>query len=170
MRITAALTAGALALGLLGPAAALAGAASASASGQTVVSNYAEGWHHGRVRPLVIIFGNGGSPVLGGAGSLGPALDWHYWRHGSAYATGNLWTENCVPNCAQGVYYSRWASISLARPHAHGGHNFFTRMVVRFRRGGAWRTVHLSFRRYCWSGGCGTSPLWQRDSGYRWPF
>ena len=142
--------------------------ASASSHGATVVSNYAEGWHHGRVRPATIYFGQGGSPILGAIGSLGGKLRWQYWRQGSAYAQGKLWAENCIPNCAQARYHSRWVSVRLTHVRAHGSHNWFTRMAVKFHRHGRWHRQHLVFKRYCAGGSCGTVPMWIGPN--HWPY
>jgi len=119
-RITALLTAGALTLG-----AALGSAPAASASpGPPVLYNYAEGFHHGRVKPHNIYVGNGGAPFV-------LRLHWPHWNQTIALGRGVL--DEQIPGCTlTPVYrcprYRHPVRVYLHRVRSHNGARYFTRM------------------------------------------
>jgi len=123
-RITALLTAGALTLGAA-PAPALALALGAPASpGRPVLYNYAEGFHHGRVKPHNIYVGNGGAPFV-------LRLHWPHWNQTIALGRGVL--DEQIPGCTlTPVYrcprYRHPVRVYLHRVRSHNGARYFTRM------------------------------------------
>jgi hypothetical protein len=119
-RITALLSAGAFVVGAApGPAP----AASAS-PGLPVLYNYAEGFHHGRVRPHNIYVGNGGAPFV-------LRLHWPHWNQAIALGRGVL--DEQIPGCTltpayRCPRYRHAVRVYLHRVRSHNGVRYFTRM------------------------------------------
>jgi hypothetical protein len=82
------------------------------------------------VRPLTIGYTGDGTGVIG---KLGPKRRgrWHWqsWTGSSAFGTGTVWLDDCVPDCARGTYHSHNGSVLANR--VRNGH--FTRMKIQFR-------------------------------------
>jgi hypothetical protein len=105
----------------LGLAALLATAPAASATTTPVVYQQF-GWTTPTVRPQWITIGQGGSPG---------AHTWHWntWGTWSAKSTGTLWTDNCIPNCAQGKESYHKLYVTLDWIKWHGSTRYFYRMT-----------------------------------------
>src|SRR5437870_4423460 len=87
-------------------------ASTASAAVTPVVYNYASGWHNAAVRPPWIVIGQGGSPMA-------HTWYWNTWGTWTAKSTGTLWTNNCIPNCAQGKtsYHKVYVTLDWIKWH-----------------------------------------------------
>ena len=122
--LKALLGAGALAVGLGAPAVVMPAAASAATT--PVVFANVSGWSHGSVRPAWILIGEGGSPAA-------HVPKWSTWDKGEpnphATANGTLWTNNCLPNCAQGKESGHRLVITLSVAKTHGSVRYFSRMT-----------------------------------------
>jgi len=119
-RITALLAAGALTLGAAPGSAPVASASPAL----PVLYNYAEGFHHGRVKPHDIYVGNGGAPFV-------LRLRWPHWNQTIALGRGVL--DEQIPGCTlTPVYlcprYRHPVRVYLHRVRGHDGARYFTRM------------------------------------------
>jgi hypothetical protein len=114
---------GALAAGVAVPAVVVPAAAEAATT--PVVSASVAGWSHLSVRPAWIYIGEGGSPVA----HVG---HWSTWDRGEpsphATAHGTLWTNNCLPNCAQGHQSPHRLLITLSVVKTHRGVRYYSRM------------------------------------------
>jgi hypothetical protein len=66
---------------------------------------YAPTWH-AEIRPGNIVFGADG-------GIWERYLRWQHWNRTSAYATGRLWANTCVPTCSAG-HYKKYRSRSTS--------------------------------------------------------
>lgn len=108
----------------LAAAAALGAAVPASASTATVAYGFGyssnSGWGHPLVRPGYLYIGNGEVFVKN--------ITWGSWGHWSASGHGTRWTDNCIPNCAQGTYHKKGIHIALWRVRYHNGQRYFSRM------------------------------------------
>ena len=93
-------------------------ASTASAAVTPVIYNYASGWNNAMVKPQWITIGQGGSPM---------AHTWHWstWGPKTATSTGTLWTDNCVPNCAQGKTSYHKLYVTLYWVKSHNGQPYF---------------------------------------------
>jgi len=93
-------------------------AGTASAAVTPVIYNYASGWNNAMVKPQWITIGQGGSPM---------AHTWHWntWGPKTATSTGTLWTNNCVPNCAQGKTSYHKLYVTLYWVKWHNGQPYF---------------------------------------------
>ncbi len=93
-----------------------------------------------RVRPAVVSYTGDGTGFLGGSDGDGAGdwghLRWQRWNHGTGYARGVAWLDNCDPSCAEGTYHAHRARVRVARNR----HGRYTRMTIRFRWGSGWRT------------------------------
>jgi len=98
----------------------------ASAATTPVVFANVSGWSHGSVRPAWILIGEGGSPAA-------RVPKWSTWDKGEpnphATANGTLWTNNCLPNCAQGKETGHRLVITLSVAKTHGAVRYFSRMT-----------------------------------------
>ena len=120
-----------------------------------VVSANVDGWSHLSVRPAWILIGEGGSPEA----HVG---HWSTWDQGepNPHATANatLWTDNCLPNCAQGHETAHRLVITLSVAKTHRGVRYYSRMswyTPGYRLPGAHAsTVVMHF-------GAGNPPFWQ---------
>jgi hypothetical protein len=93
-------------------------ASTASAAVIPVIYNYASGWNNAMVKPQWIIIGQGGSPM---------AHTWHWntWGPKTATSAGTLWTNNCVPDCAQGKTSYHKLYVTLYWVKSHNGQPYF---------------------------------------------
>ena len=127
----------------------------ADAATTPVVSASMDGWSHLSVRPAWILIGEGGSPEA----HVG---HWSTWDQGepNPHATANatLWTDNCLPNCAQGHETAHRLVITLSVAKSHRGVRYYSRMswyTPGYRLPGAHAsTVVMHF-------GAGNPPFWQ---------
>ena len=127
----------------------------AEAATTPVVSANMNGWSHLSVRPAWILIGEGGSPEA----HVG---QWSTWDKGEpnphATANGTLWTDNCIPNCAQGHESGHRLVITLSVVKTHHGVRYYSRMswhTPGYRLPGAHAsTVVMHF-------GTGNPPFWQ---------
>ena len=119
------LAAGALTASIGTPAALMPTAAAAAAT-PVVYASGTGGWSQRSVRPLWIEIGMGGAP----AAHIG---HWSTWDNGEpnphASATGTLWADNCIPNCAQGKESHHRLAVTLSVARTHNGVRYYSRMT-----------------------------------------
>jgi hypothetical protein len=99
----------------------------ASAAGQPVIYNYAEGWHHGKVKPARIIVG-ANVPYLSG-------LAWSHWTS-TAYGRGTLHLPSiaCLDHhpSYQCPNIEHRSSVRLWDIKTHHGQPYFSEMRLRY--------------------------------------
>jgi hypothetical protein len=107
--------------------------ATAASSSQPLPVAYgfggATGWVQGAVKPSDLYFGTGGSFLVHG-------LNWESWTQNAAIGRGMRWTDNCVPDCADGTFAKVPAEVTLSRVRRHGGSEYFTRLLLQWSSGG----------------------------------
>jgi hypothetical protein len=153
-------TAAALSVGMVAGLAGTAGAASASAVPRIIFSVAASaspvrlygnnGWYSSSVKPSSFSLGQGGSPGVGG-------MRWSRWTT-TAYGTGTLYLDNCVPNCAIGHVSKYPISVILQHVKMHGSTRYFATMEWRWYTGGHLHTGWFTLGIY-YAGA--TQPMWK---------
>ena len=122
--LKALVTAGAVTAGLGVPALVMPTAASAATT--PVVFARVSGWSPASIRPAWILIGEGGSPTA-------HIPHWSTWDKGEpnphATANGTLWTDNCLPNCAQGKESVHRLVVTLSVVKTHRGVRYYSRMT-----------------------------------------
>jgi hypothetical protein len=85
-----------------------------------------------QVRPATIDYTGDGSAVVGGLNGSGPRhlgrLKWTTYNERQGSATGLLWINNCMPDCADGRFSSVRVSVKVFSPHS--GH--FRRLTLTY--------------------------------------
>jgi hypothetical protein len=85
-----------------------------------------------QVRPATIDYTGDGSAVVGGLNGTGPRhlgrLKWTTYNKRRGAATGLLWINNCMPDCADGRFSSVRVSVHVFSPHS--GH--FRRLTLSY--------------------------------------
>jgi hypothetical protein len=120
----------------------------ASASPVRLYGN--NGWYSSSVKPSSFSLGQGGSPGVGG-------MRWSHWTT-TAYGTGTLYLDNCVPNCAIGHESKYPISVTLQHAKMHGSTRYFATMEWRWYAGGHLHTWWFTFGIY-YAGA--TQPTWK---------
>ncbi len=118
------LTLGVLAMSGAIPAALLPSPASAATTPVVYASD--NGWSSASVHPAWIWIGEGGSPAA-------HIRHWSTWDQGEpsphATANGTLWTDNCLPNCAEGKESAHRLLVTLSAVRTHRGDRYYSRMT-----------------------------------------
>lgn len=85
-----------------------------------------------QVRPATIDFTGDGSAVVGGLNGTSPRhlgrLKWTTYNRHRGAATGLIWINNCMPDCADGRFSSVRVSVRVSSPHS--GH--FRRLTLSY--------------------------------------
>ena len=76
-----------------------------------------------KARPTLITASADGSLYLTG-------ITWHGWGTSTAIGTGTAHADNCKPNCAQGMFTTYPATITLTHPRPWRGDMAYTRETV----------------------------------------
>jgi hypothetical protein len=96
-----------------------------------------------QIRPATIDYTGDGSAVVGGLNGTGPRhlgrLKWTTYNQRQGAATGLLWINGCVPDCADGHFSAVRVKVSAFSPHS--GH--FRRLTLTY----AYRGHHYIDRR-----------------------
>ena len=120
--------------------------ATASVTKQPVIYNYAEGWHHGQIKPAKIIVG-ANAPYM-------TRLVWSHWTR-TAYARGILHQQSvsCVEHhpSYQCPFIKYRAGISLWHVKRHHKQSYFSKMTWKYltpsgrKRTEDWRVTSRGF-------------------------
>jgi hypothetical protein len=118
----------------------------ASVAKQPVIYNYAEGWHHGRVKPAKVFVG-ADAPYMTG-------LIWSHWTR-TAYARGILHQQSsaCLHHhpSYQCPFIKYTASVSLWHVKTHHKQPYFSKMTWKYltrsgrKRAESWRVTRRGF-------------------------
>ena len=127
----------------------------------TLLADAPHGFYSWQIRPAHIVYTGDGSGVLGGFDGSGARhalhpghLTWTSWTEEHAAATGAVWLDDCIPDCARSTFTARAVRVVAFRPVK--GH--FTRMTLTYtdhgrrhidkrgieRRGGYWQYFIVS--------------------------
>lgn len=94
------------------------------------------------LRPSTIVLSGDGSYIIGGRshrrvtrGNLGH-IRWRSYTRRQARGIAAVWFNDCRPICARGRFHKHNATVRAWR--VRRGH--YTRLVVRYRWGGHWRS------------------------------
>ncbi len=121
--------------------------ATAASSSQPLPVAYgfggATGWVQGKVKPHDLYFGAGGSLLVRG-------LRWTTWTQNAAIGRGVRWTDNCVPDCADGRYAKVPAVLTLSRVRRHRRSGYFTRLLLQWSAGGQQHTILFRWLKGSW--------------------
>ena len=107
-------------------------------------------WQGATIKPPAVYFGT--DSVLSVR-----SLTWAYWNTTSAWGRGTRWQDNCIPNCATGIYHSHPATLTMWRVRWHHGQRYYTRMTMRWTTSAG--TVHHQTV-YSYSTAGGTVLFW----------
>jgi len=97
-------------------------AVAAPAAAGPVIYNYAAGWDNPAVRPHWVVIGEGGSPMA-------HTWWWNTWNSRVARSAGTLWTDNCIPDCADGKESYHKLYVTLSGVRWHGGRPYYSVMT-----------------------------------------
>jgi hypothetical protein len=86
------------------------------------------------VRPAEIDYTGDGSGILGGFDGTGRRghfghLHWRFWGTTHAAGSGAVWLDDCLPDCAAGVFHPYAVTLRASAPR--GGH--FALLTLRYR-------------------------------------
>jgi hypothetical protein len=73
---------------------------------------------------------------MGNARPVRNDFQWQHWNGSSAYSTGRLWFNTCVPTCSAGHYKKYRASVTLWRVRDHRKQPYYTRLTLRYWKNG----------------------------------
>jgi hypothetical protein len=100
------------------------------------------------VRPSIIDYTGDASAIVGGGDGSGinhPGhLKWTTYNKRQGIATGTIWIDNCVPNCAQGRFTGSRVKVNAYSPS--GGH--FRRVKLTYNYQGDHHVDLLELERF----------------------
>ena len=131
-------------------------AVTAAAAPVPVIYNYASGWHNPTVKPKWVLIGQGGSPMA-------HTWYWNTWTSTTARSTGTLWTNNCIPNCAQGKTSYHKLYVTMSGVKWHNGRAYYSTMKwytpgYKMRMHGNWTSTNILHFSIAYPGA--TDPVW----------